>query len=120
MIEDMNLAGLSSRTQGEYIRAVRQLVKIYSISPDRISEEQVRQYLVDLQRNKDIALGTFQVKYHGIKFFFYRTLGFNWDLFTKKNFVCPDRNVFPAPSLIPRFSDSLLPSINPPTVFVLL
>jgi len=27
MIDDMNLAGLSSRTQGEYIRAVRQLVK---------------------------------------------------------------------------------------------
>ena len=94
MIDDMNLAGLSSRTKGEYIRAVRQLVKIYKVSPDRISEEQV---LIDLQRNKDIALGTFLVKYHGIKFFFYRTLGLDWDLFTKKNSEDLARNVCPTP-----------------------
>jgi len=97
MIDDMNLAGLSSRTQGEYIRAVRQLVKIYNVSPDRISEEQVRQYLIDLQQKKDIALGTFQVKYYGIKFFFLRTLGLDWDLLTKKKYECRVRNGYPAP-----------------------
>ena len=97
MIDDMNLAGLSSRTQGEYIRAVRQLVKTYKVSPDRISEEQVRRYLVDLQRNKDIALGTFLVKYHGIKFFFFRTLGLDWDLFTKKKLNGLAKNVYHTP-----------------------
>ena len=97
MIDDMNLAGLSSRTQGEYIRAVRQLVQIYKVSPDRISEEQVRRYFVDLQRNKDIAMGTFLVKYHGIKFFFFRTLDLDWGLFTKKKLKNPAKNVYHTP-----------------------
>ena len=97
MIDDMNLAGLSSRTQGEYIRAVRQLVKIYKVSPDLITEEQVRRYFVDLQRDKDIALGTFLVKYHGIKFFFFRTLGLDWDLITKKKLKGLAKNVYPTP-----------------------
>jgi hypothetical protein len=97
MIDDMNLAGLSSRTQGEYIRAVKQLVQIHNVSPDKISEGQVRQHFIDLKRNKDIALGTFQVKYHGIKFFFFRTLGLDWDLFTKKKYECRVRNVCPVP-----------------------
>lgn len=96
MIEDMNLAGLCPRTQREYIRSVVQLVRRYGLSPDQISEKMVRQYLVDLYKNNSTARGTFQVKYYGIKFFYYRTLGFDWDLFTKKKSASPDRNVCPA------------------------
>ena len=81
MIEDMRLAGLTVKTQEEYIRAVSQLSVTFGASPDRISEEQLRQYLVNLQ--KTVACGTFQVKYHGIKFFYYRTLCVNWALLTR-------------------------------------
>jgi integrase/recombinase XerD len=82
MIEDMNLAGLSLRTQHEYIRAVRHLVTCYTMPPDTISEEQVRQYLVNLYHS--VARGTFLIKYCGIKFFYYRTLGVAWNLFSKQ------------------------------------
>jgi len=85
MIEDMNLAGLCPRTRKEYIRSVVQLVRRYGLPPDQISEKMVRQYLVDLYKNKSTARGTFLVKYYGIKFFYYRTLGVDWGLFTKKN-----------------------------------
>lgn len=81
MIEDMRLAGLAAKTQEEYIRAVSQLSVKFGVAPDRISEEQLRQYLVGLQ--KSVACGTFQVKYHGIKFFYYRTLCVNWALLTR-------------------------------------
>ena len=91
MIEDMNMAGLSTRTQKEYIRSVVQLVRRYRVSPDQISEEKVRQYLVDLYKGS--ARGTFQVKYYGIKFFYYRTLGVDWALFTKKKSASPGRSV---------------------------
>lgn len=91
MIEEMNFAGLSKSTQEEYIRSILQLVRKYRVSPDIISEEQVRQYLVDLYKKS--ARGTFMVKFHGIKFFYYHTLGFNWDLFTKKKSESPVKNV---------------------------
>jgi hypothetical protein len=40
MIEDMQLRGLSARTQESYVREVRQLAQHYSTSPDRLTEEQ--------------------------------------------------------------------------------
>ena len=46
MIEDMQLAGLTQGTQEVYIRAVRQLAAHFHLSPDRISERQVRDYLI--------------------------------------------------------------------------
>lgn len=95
MIEDMDLAGLSERTQYEYLRAVRQLAVHYGASPATLSEEQVRQYLVEL--NRRVAHGTFQTKYHGIKFFYYRCLGVGWSLFARKKIRAPRRRRMPRP-----------------------
>ena len=41
MIEDLQLRGLSARTQEMYVRAVRQLADYYHTSPDRITEEEL-------------------------------------------------------------------------------
>jgi len=46
MVEDMQLRGLSEKTQDAYVRAVRQLAEHYGRSPDRISEEELRQYFL--------------------------------------------------------------------------
>src|SRR4030065_585060 len=43
MLEDMQLRGLSARTQGCYVAAVRQLAEHYHRSPDAITEEELRQ-----------------------------------------------------------------------------
>ena len=45
LIEDMQLAGLSQGTQEAYVRSVRQLAEHFRLSPDRITERQLRDYL---------------------------------------------------------------------------
>ena len=58
MIDDMQLRGLSARTQETYVTAVRQLAKHYRRSPDRISEEELRQYFLYLANEKKVARAT--------------------------------------------------------------
>ena len=84
MIRDMLLAGLVDGTQGEYLRAVRQLTAYYMISPDRLSERDVEDYLLYVRDDLGVAKGTFAPIYAGLKFFYVNTLGYDWPLFTKK------------------------------------
>ena len=44
MIEDLQLRGMSERTQEMYVRAVHQLAAHYHKSPARITEEELRDY----------------------------------------------------------------------------
>ena len=74
MLEDMQLRRLSPHTVEAYLRAVSQLAKFYNRSPDRISKEEVRAFLVDLVKRKKSASTYNQVRCALI--FFYRvTLG---------------------------------------------
>ena len=66
MIENMKLAGLSSATQAAYIKAVRGLAAYYQRSPDQLSEEEVRSYLLAL-RERGVARGTFKTSHYGIQ-----------------------------------------------------
>lgn len=95
MIEDMELAGLSEGTQDGYIRAVWQLAAHFRLSPDRITERQLREYLIHLRNVRGVAKGTFQQKFFGLKFFFVNTLGYDWPLLTKKKSATPAANAFP-------------------------
>jgi len=79
MIEDMELRGLSDRTVDSYVGAVRRLAKEYMTPPDRLTEEQVRSYLVGLAERK-VARGTQSVTIAGIKFFYRKTLDRDWPL----------------------------------------
>jgi hypothetical protein len=58
MIEDMKLAGLAERTQEVYLQAVRGLAKRYDRSPDQLTEEEVRRYLLGV-REQGAARGRF-------------------------------------------------------------
>jgi hypothetical protein len=55
MLEDMQLRGLSARTQEAYARAVWQLAQHYHRSPDQLSDEELRQYFLYLANEKKIA-----------------------------------------------------------------
>jgi integrase/recombinase XerD len=50
MIDDMILAGLAEGTRKLYVQAVRRLAAHYHRSPDLLSEEEVRNYLLGLRR----------------------------------------------------------------------
>jgi site-specific recombinase XerD len=91
MIRDMDLAGLSPNTQSSYVRAVRDLQDHYKVRPDRLTEQQVRQYLLWLRRDRKVARGTFLPIHAGLKFFYYCLLGRDWKLFTRQKVARPRR-----------------------------
>lgn len=88
MLEDMQLRGLSARTQGCYVTAVRQLADHYRRSPDQLTEEDLRQYFLHLANEKKVARATATIALCGIRFFFTHTLQRDW---TTLRFVRPPR-----------------------------
>jgi integrase/recombinase XerD len=78
MVEDMQLHGLSEETQEAYVRAVRQLAEHYGKSPQRISDEELRQYFLHLTNVKQLSSSTIKVALYGIKFLFQHTLRKEW------------------------------------------
>ena len=88
MIEDMQLRGFSARTQESYVTAVRQLAAHYHTSPDRLTEEDLRQYFLYLATEKKVARATATIALCGIKFFFEHTLQRDWPTL---RFVRPPR-----------------------------
>ena len=95
MLHDMQLAGLVEGTRREYLRAVRQLAAYYMVSPDRLSERQVEQYLLYVRDELGVAKGTFEPIIAGLKFFYLYTLGYDWLLFTKKKSASRGRSDCP-------------------------
>jgi len=78
MIEDMQLRGLSEKTQDAYVRAVRQLAEHCGKSPDRIHEEDLRQYFLYLKNDKQVSSSTLTVALCGLKLFYEHTLRRQW------------------------------------------
>jgi hypothetical protein len=102
MMDEMRLAGLSASTQAVYLTGVRALAAYYRRSPDLLSEDEVRRYLLHL-RERGIALGTFKPHHGGIQFLYQRTLDREWALFSKKESVRPSTSGSPASSRMPKF-----------------
>jgi integrase/recombinase XerD len=88
MLEDMQLRGLSARTQECYVAAVRQLAEHFHSRPDRLTEEQLRQYFLYLANEKKVARATATIALCGIRFFYEQTLRLPW---TTLRFVRPAR-----------------------------
>lgn len=78
MLEDMQLHGLSARTQQSYLGAVRQLALHYGKAPDLLTEEDLRQYFLFLRNERHAARSTITIALCAIKFLFERTLQRPW------------------------------------------
>ena len=78
MIQDLQLRGYSDRTVEAYVRAVVQLARFHHASPDRLTEEQIRQYLLHLVTVQKVARGTHTIALCGLKFFYKETLARPW------------------------------------------
>ena len=103
MIEDMKLAGLAATTQAIYIDAVYHLAAHYRRSPDQLSEEEVRSYLLSM-RERGVARGTFKTNLYGIQFLYRDTLNREWALFSKKRSDSQSRSGSPRRSMMTRFA----------------
>jgi len=80
MIDDLQLAGMSVRTQDSYVRSVRQLADYYDKSPDKIDEEEIRSYFLYAMNEKKWSRSTLTVAICGIKFFWEHTLKRDWSI----------------------------------------
>ena len=89
MTEDMKLRGLAPRTQDRYLFAIKALAKYYQRPLGRITERQVRKYLLYLIESKGYAKTTFNIDLCAIKFLYRRTLGRDWNLLQLK---CSKKN----------------------------
>jgi integrase/recombinase XerD len=88
-LEDLQLRGLSPRTQESYVRVVRQLAEHYGKSPDVLTEEELRQYLLYLKNEKHAARNTCTLALCSLKLFYQQTLKRDWPVL---DFVRPARD----------------------------
>lgn len=78
MTEEMQLRGLSSRTQQSYLNGVRQLAEYYHKPPDQIDEGELRQYFLYLMNEKQLSPSSCRVAHYAIRFLYVHTLGQSW------------------------------------------
>ena len=76
MLEDMQLKGYSAATQKAYVESVKRMAREYGKSPELMSEEELRSYLLGLQ--KELAPSSLRVVVPAIRFLFTVTLKRQW------------------------------------------
>ncbi len=95
MIEEMRLRNFSPRTQESYLRGVIGLVKHYHQSPDQLSAEQIRAYLLHL-KERGLSPSSCNVAISGLRFFYHEVVG--WD--EKGLFIPPRKRSWPLPEVL--------------------
>ena len=78
LLQDLQIAGLSERTQEAYLRAVRQLADHFHTCPDRLAEQQGRDYLLHLKNDRKLASPSWIIACCGIKLFYSHTIPRDW------------------------------------------
>ena len=74
MIEDMNIRGLSEKTQKVHIRNVKHFAAFLGRSPDTATREDLRAYQLQMTRD-GVSATTFNVRIISLRFFFGITCG---------------------------------------------
>ena len=80
MLEDMQLRNLSENTQASYLRAVARLARFFNRSPDKLTHDQARQFLVHLVTKEKASPSTLNVYRCGLLFLYGVTLHRDWML----------------------------------------
>jgi integrase/recombinase XerD len=74
MIRELQLRRYAAATQKAYLEAVRGLAKYFMISPDRLTPEQVQDYLLYLLTQRKLQWNTVNTIVSGLTFFYTQTL----------------------------------------------
>jgi integrase/recombinase XerD len=75
LIEDIQLRNFSPHTVEAYVRAVAHFARHYGHSPDRLTGEQVRQYLLYLVQERKVSWSLYNQTRCALQFFYRVTLG---------------------------------------------
>ena len=75
MIREMQLRCLSERTQESYVQGVRKLAKHFMKSPDKLTDREVQDYILNMLNEQGLAWSTVNTYVSGLKFLYGPTLG---------------------------------------------
>jgi integrase/recombinase XerD len=75
MIEDMQLRNLSPHTIEAYVLAVKQFANHFNRSPEQLSGQDVRQYLLHLVQEKRVSWSRYNIARCALQFLYQITLG---------------------------------------------
>jgi site-specific recombinase XerD len=99
MLHDLQLAGMSARTQESYLRAVRKFAQFCRLAPDKATENDLRRYLLFIKNEQHWEANSLKVAYSGLKFFYHTTCPRDWA--TLKNLRVPKSDKLPTVLSIP-------------------
>lgn len=74
MVADLQLRGLTPKTQKIYLREVSNYAKYFGKSPEELGEKELREYLLYLLNERKLSKGTYRFYYQGLKFLYKQTL----------------------------------------------
>jgi len=74
LIDEIEVRGLSRNTQESYVGNVYRLAKYYHRAPDQIGDEELRDYLLYLLREKKNCAGTVVIAASALRFFYLHVL----------------------------------------------
>jgi site-specific recombinase XerD len=74
LLEELVLRGCSDRTQEAYVQQVYQLAKFFHQSPDQLTNEQVRAYLLHLAQERHLAASTINQAVNAFRCLYERVL----------------------------------------------
>ena len=74
MKNEMILVGLAKSTQEIYLKAVIQLNDFYPKSPAKLSDAEIKAYLLHLLQNRKLAPNTYNTQVYALRFFYCVTL----------------------------------------------
>jgi len=111
MIDELTLRGLAVRTHESYLGAVSGLAKYYHRSPEQLSIEEVRAYLLHLERERHLSWNSLNVAVSGLRFLYFKTL--KWE-YTRMD-IPPRRKESRLPEVLSREEvDRLLAAADNP------
>lgn len=70
MKDAMLLRGFSSGTQRKYLYEVTKLYKHYQRSPAKLSQDEIKSYVIYLVKERKLAASTYNVAVHSLRFFY--------------------------------------------------
>lgn len=73
-LDEMQVRGFSPQSQEVYVSAVAQLARYYHRSPDHISDDELKGYLLHLIRERKLAAGTVTVAVSALRCFYRHVL----------------------------------------------
>jgi len=88
MLADLQLRGATTRTQETYLREASNLAKYFNRSPEELGEDELKEYMLYMMKERHLSDGTYRFYVAGLKFLYRTTLKREWMVDKIK---CPKR-----------------------------